>query len=787
MISRCLVTVIVIGVVVLGLVVLLYFTQRRSNFQTKPPSKVPLCNAVSKEDTHPKIVAFREYLRKNMQSAVNGVAKEFNYTPDTQIGLAIYMKNTPLGRGPIREWVTACGNNDCQRPKKEPSFYFGSGTKPVTATLVASKLYKLWRSLYPHKKPSEFIEWYAGRKNAYGLRGGVDAVSFKDLFTLTKGFAKSQFTESLSTKSNTQAADSSDKTYTQTLQEWLFCCPTEGLMRNCPAGTSLFCDNSCDKICPIPLDSTSFSNKCTPPLCPDDLCSWAWCEPKGVYTSSRNRQGYAKPTCTGSKVNPKDPNGSPWLKGVEWCSCPVVLPRDYAHILNNLSIYNIAMMRAAIPDSDSIWGVDTAAQLASRTNPIGPIQFVAEILGFDWNPLWSEQGPLVSSMDADYSEDTINPAAMYSSSAYTFLGILLWLLTDSGGRRDWSTIDLNAMLPKELYCLINFAGTEGRHNKKYFRTDAYGNKYYSYEQTVSKGGVAHSPDVVGKDGNSTTIIGHNQTTLERIVKESFRIRNKKARISALALSTAAQRTQRRGGLMDEGTLKPLKWAPVYPREMRTLKGSHIVDFVDWDASSGVMDGNAWGPCSGMAEMYMNIFSPTAENPIMPKEIQATYVQEFLSYSGPNWKALYNNKLRAPFCLGGQAWGQGSTYNCGAMGPDWFYITSGDPGPYYSKPGWKNGTIGVIPCYGHLGETYGSCSGHVYFPGGTLKAYPPLKSDNYAYVNKNKAEKWSLRFEFAGGLEFTISQASTNCQDQITAIQNFINLVIKNPFDWNQEE
>ena len=776
--SRVLITIFVL--VVLGFTVWLIVGRGKSPGKPAPSTQPPQDDT---EDNHPKILEFKKYLVRKMRIATEQVAKQYKYTPDIQISLGIYLKNTPLNRGPIRAWASACGSPGCKMPAKEPNFYFGSGTKPLTATLVASSLYKLWRNHNPHEKPEAFIEWYAGKKSKDGLRGGPDAVTYQELFELTGGFSGSAFTESLSTKSNTQAADSSVKTYTQTLQEWLFCCPREGLLRSCPAGTGLFCSNSCDKICPVPLDSKTYSESCTRPLCPDDMCSWAWCKTKGVYTSSRDHLAYAKPNCTGAEVNPKDPNDTPWLQGVEWCTCPTILPRDYAHILNNLSVYNVAMMRSGVPDSDSIWAVDNAAQLASRTNPIGPVQFVAEILGFDWNPLWSDQGPLTSSMDtATYGEDTVNPPAVYSSSAYTFLGILLWLLTKTNGPQEWSTIDLNTLLPKNLYQHINFAGTEGRDNKKFFRKDRYGNRYYSYEETVSKGDVVHSPDTVDKSGISTSVIGHNQTGLERL-REPFVNETTRKRRVALAVSAAKQRHQHSKGLAEETRTGSLKWAPVYPREMRTKDGSRVVDFVDWDSSSGGMDGNSWGLCSGMAEVYMNIFSPTAENPIMPKEIQASYVEEFLRYEGSNWKALYNNKLRAPFCLGGNTWSQGATYNCGAMGPDWFYMLSGDPGPYYEKPEWSDGVIGAIPCYGHLGQTYGYCSGHVYFPGGTLRAYPPMKNDGYAYASAKKAEAWSLRFEFAGGLEFTVSQASTDCQDQSTAIQNFIYQVVRDPFKW----
>ena len=697
------------------------------------------------------------------------------YNIEATGAIAIYMKNTPHNTGPVRVWASACGGEDkgkCNLPKTEPSFYFGSGTKPVTATLVASQLYNVWRTKNPYAAPREFIDWYAGKKNAAGLRGDSDAVTYQQLFELTSGFKDCQYTESLSRQSNTQAADSSTKTYTQRIQDWIFCCPNGGLIKKCPASTSLFCDNSCKKICPIPL-SHSFTQECDKPLCPDDLCSWAWCNPNGKYTSGRDGTD-TSPQCSNGAINPKDPNTVAWDTNSEWCSCPTVLPKDYTEILNNLSVYNVAMMRSGIPDSDSIWAIDNAAQLASRTHPIGPVQFVSEIIGFDWDPRWEYGKPVTSSATLSGKQltpDLNNPPAMYSSSAYSFLGILLWLLSDSRGPKNWSQIDLNMLLPRALYCRLNFAGTEGRYNDKYFRKDAYGNRYYSYEETVKQGGVLHSPEGPPTDPG---MMGIEQTTLEELVREPY---------TPMRVTQRALRSANTMNLVAEhaANASTKKVAPVYPHKKR---GNGTVSFVDWDASSGTLDGNSWGPCSGMAEIYMNIFSPTAENPIMNKEVHAIYVNEFLRYDGPNSQSLWQNQLRAPYCLGGQAWSQGGTYNCGAMGPDWFYILSGDPGPYYQNKGWSDGTIGLIPCYGHLGDTYGSVSGHAYFPGGKMTAYPPMINDDYAYSTKETAQKWSLTFEFSGGLEFTVSQGINFGNDQSTAIQNFITAVIEDPFVWS---
>ena len=112
-----------------------------------------------------------------------------------------------------------------------------------------------------------------------------------------------------------------------------------------------------------------------------------------------------------------------------------------------------------------------------------------------------------------------------------------------------------------------------------------------------------------------------------------------------------------------------------------------------------------------------------------------------------------------------------------MGPDWFYILD-----YPDYPYSPDSTYGMIPCYGHLGSTYGFQSGHVYFPGGEIKAYKPYKNDTTYYSDPN----WSLTFDFCGGNEFTISQAHNNSNDdQSGAIQVLITELIKDPFDWNK--
>ena len=734
------------------------FTAVRSGSPSAPDTQSCQDAPTATSSDNKKVKAFEEYLKTKLHKAISDAMT--TYDKEATGAIAIYMKNTPFNTGPVRAWGAACGGTgtgECEYAaggSSEPAFYFGSGTKPITATLVASQLYKLWRFKNKDAPPEQFIDWYAGKPNKNGLRG-ENAVTYEELYTMTSGFKGSEYTETLVRASNTESESSGKQSYTQSLQDWLYCCPTGGMTTTCPAGTSLFCDNSCDKICPEPLSASFVKGKCphSPPLCPDDLCSWAWCNPNATYTSLRDPNTYSKPTCSDGKITAKDPNGeAAWVSG-EWCSCPVIQPSEYAEIFKALSPYSVAMMRSGIPDSDSIWAIDNAAQLASRTHSIGPIEFVGEIIGFDWDPRWKNGAPVTAASTPYLSEDSVNPAAMYSSSAYSFLGVLLWLLNDSNGRKEWSDIDLNAMLPEALYCKLNFAGTKGRGNDKYFRKNAYGDSYYSYEETVKQGGVAHSPE-------NDTMMGTKQTSLEKAVNESY---------TPLSTSQAEMRHRKTRQITTEAAGSDgTKIDPVYPHINRDGK---VVKFVDWDASSGVMDGNSWGHCTGMAEIYMNIFSPTAENPLMPAEVQGAYVEEFLDYNGVNWKALYNNQIRAPFCLGGSAWSQGGTYNCGAMGPDWFVI--------YDEPTSED-TYGMIPCFGHLGDTYGSVSGHLYVPGGELRPYQPYASNIETY----STPEWSMSFQFSGGLEFTLSQAINDGDDQTTALQNFIADVIKDPFDWS---
>ena len=721
----------------------------------KCPPLIPQENNIK----DPKINAFITYLHNKMEKSLEKYVyyqqmdTKTSVSKNSNIGLGIYIKNTPGNRGSVKTWKNYLGNQNTNYGTNtiEPSFYFGSGTKPLTCIMVVAQLYKLWKKNNPTKDINEFITWYAGDLNQ---AGAPPAVNYKDLFKMTNGFENSNFTETLTQPSNTQTPGTGTP-YTQTLQEWLFCCKNGGLIKNCEK-TGIFCDNTCTELCPVALDTKTYGGKCQSPFCPANICDWVW------YTDY-----------TLKKIAENDPNSVPF-QNYEYCNCESVPPSEYQNILQNLSVYDVTMMRSGISDADSVWGIDTSAQLASRTSAIGPIAFVSEISVFDWNPLWKKQEtqenyeparrPRVSKKNKNivksnfktdieqtktissvvenkntYAPVTASlqdsipgitngtpskyPAASYSSSSYTFLGILLWLLYDSKNRLDWTKIDLNQLLPRKVRNNINFAGTEGNNGIIYFNTDEKGNRYYSFEKTVTYGNITH-PGIVNGSPIGITQTDHNINT------------------------------------------------PVFER---TLPDGLNYMFVDWDASSGVMDGNCWGKCSDMAEIYMNILSPNADNPILgDKQLQKIFTENFINYNGSNWERLYNNRIRAPYCLGANIWSQDLSYNSGVMGPDWFEIFD------YPNSDTK---YGLIPCYGHLGATYGFQSGHIYFPGGKIKAYEPYKYNKYFYNDEN----WSITFDFCGGNEFTISQAHNNSNDnQSGAIQNLITELILDPFDWNKE-
>ena len=153
--------------------------------------------------------------------------------------------------------------------------------------------------------------------------------------------------------------------------------------------------------------------------------------------------------------------------------CTPLSTKEFNDIfMNNVTVYDIACMKAGIPDADSLslnnGTRDTIDQTKHRIHSYGPIEYVSELIGFDWHPGYyldnNEWRPYAPGKDITYF-----PPTMYSSSGFTLLGSFLWFLDKNDGTtKEWWEIDINSsFLPTNLQNLINFAGTSGNNGTKY--------------------------------------------------------------------------------------------------------------------------------------------------------------------------------------------------------------------------------------------------------------------------------------------------------------------------------
>lgn len=298
----------------------------------------------------------------------------------------------------------------------EPGYFFGSGTKPITTMMVINAL----SEKLPHLSGPDFVKRLKG--GGSGASAGQGALTF-----------------------GTALALGSDKYYevvkdeSKTIKEWI---------------NTYFSPSGCDY------------HGLTQASCPSHICN----------------------TVSNGDCTPK-------------CNCPV--PQLNSTILQKqLSVYDLTCMRGGIPDTDTNtgkpgsfipsrfrpvpyessalgletpgssstppapveWQLDTVEQWSARCHAIGPLEYLFETVGMEWTPGWTGSNPNTPNMI-----DHNLPPAAYTSSGYTLLGSLLWVLADEGGG-DWLSIDLNKMyLPSGLQSSANFAGTSGNKGSTYIR------------------------------------------------------------------------------------------------------------------------------------------------------------------------------------------------------------------------------------------------------------------------------------------------------------------------------
>jgi hypothetical protein len=285
----------------------------------------------------------------------------------------------------------------------EPAYYFGSGTKPITAIMVANALYRATKNKW--NNIDDFTKWYMGPYTNITYGQSIQSAVMKKILPL----ATSNYYETIVGK---------DKTITATIQD---------LLEN-----YIFNENAC------------------------------------------KLKGYSQDKC---------PNSICYQSGNTNCTCNTIVEKDFNNIfMNNVSIFDLASMRAGIPDADTItgytskfsnkgaWlGLDTIDQYYGRTHSFGPLEYVSELIGFDWVPGFSwDNNKQVWYPNTAGKEATWLSPALYSSSGYTLLGSFLWFLDYSNESKRWWEINLNkSFLPKNLQNLINFAGTSGNNGINY--------------------------------------------------------------------------------------------------------------------------------------------------------------------------------------------------------------------------------------------------------------------------------------------------------------------------------
>ena len=314
------------------------------------------------------------------------------------------------------------------RDGREPAYYYGSGTKPITTFLTVNAIANAWLLQNPKDSAEQFMKWFRGRGIIGNIYSNFGAATMKDILNLTDN---SYYTEEL--EKYDQGRDISTigipkfTLVKHTIQEWY---------------------------------DIIFNNY---------ACQW-----RGL---SQDNTRCPTNQCYELELKSGIPDPSPFKN----CSCTTLTELN-SIFYDNLTPIEMMSMRGGIPDADTIststaglvpstgaLQLDYIDQIIGRTQSIGPINYARELIGFNWIPGWKDK-----TTPNTFGLDGKGPPAEYSSSGFSLLGTILWILDPLGPKKinkaiDWSLININkSFLPPSLENNNNFAGTSGNGGNKYF-------------------------------------------------------------------------------------------------------------------------------------------------------------------------------------------------------------------------------------------------------------------------------------------------------------------------------
>ena len=314
------------------------------------------------------------------------------------------------------------------RDGREPAYYYGSGTKPITTFLTVNAIANSWLLQNSSSSATEFMNWFRGVGVIGNIYSNFGAATMQDILNLQD---ISYYTEEL--EKYDKRRDISNigipkfTLVKHTIQEWYdiifndFACNWRGL--------------------------SQYNDRC-----PTNQC----------YELALK-------------------SGMPDPHPFKNCSCTTLTDLN-SIFYDNLTPIEMISMRGGVPDADTVststsglvpstgaLQLDYIDQIIGRTQSIGPINYVRELIGFNWIPGWKNK-----STPNTFGFNGKGPPGEYSSSGFSLLGTILWILDPLGPKKiekaiDWSLININkSFLPPSLENNNNFAGTSGNGGNKYF-------------------------------------------------------------------------------------------------------------------------------------------------------------------------------------------------------------------------------------------------------------------------------------------------------------------------------